>query len=152
MNSEPTVHLAQTMHLSCTDTNTASKRTETRYDMTHFTKGFQRVHPKWFLSLWYIERNASRLALSPNCLKRASTWASSTWSTIGCVQNDFLTWWFIWHKPYTYLALTLTPSWNKPKRDSIWATSPRYSIGFVQNDFQAYVTFGANRAPILHRH
>jgi hypothetical protein len=91
-------------------------------------------------------------ALSPNSPKRASTWASSTWSTIGCIQNDFLTLWYIWHKPCTYLALRLTPSWNRPKRDSIWATSPRCSIGFVQNDFQTYGTFGANCAPILHRH
>jgi hypothetical protein len=34
----------------------------------------------------YLE---SRLALSPNGMKRASTWASSHTSTIGCVQNDF---------------------------------------------------------------
>jgi hypothetical protein len=31
---------------------------------------------------------ASRLALSPNRLKRAFTWVSSPLSTIGCVQND----------------------------------------------------------------
>jgi hypothetical protein len=45
---EPMVRLAQTVHLSCTNTSTISKWTE-----------------------------------------RASTWASSTRSTIGCVQNDF---------------------------------------------------------------
>jgi hypothetical protein len=27
----------------------------------------------------------------------------------------FLTAWYIWHKPCTYLAQTLTPSWNRPK-------------------------------------
>jgi hypothetical protein len=81
--------LEQTMHLSCTDANSVFKRTKTRFDMTHVTKGFHRVHPKWFLSLWYVQRNASRLALSPNSSKRASTWASTTWSTMGCVQNDF---------------------------------------------------------------
>jgi hypothetical protein len=32
MISEPMVHLAQTMHLSCTDTNTVSKWTKTRFD------------------------------------------------------------------------------------------------------------------------
>jgi hypothetical protein len=37
MISEPTVHLAQTVDLSCTDTNTISKRTETRLYMTHVT-------------------------------------------------------------------------------------------------------------------
>ena len=30
--------------------------------------------------------------------------------------------------------------------------SPRSYIGCVQNDFRGYGTFGANRAPILHRH
>jgi hypothetical protein len=33
--SEPMVHSAQTMHLSCTDTKTISKWTETRFHMTH---------------------------------------------------------------------------------------------------------------------
>jgi hypothetical protein len=88
------LHLAQTMHLSCIDTNTVSKWTETRFDMTHITKEFRRVCPKWFPILWYVRRKqctylASRLALSPNGLKRASTKASSPRSTIGCVQTDF---------------------------------------------------------------
>jgi hypothetical protein len=33
--SEPMVHLAQTMHLSCTDTNIVSKRKQARIHMTH---------------------------------------------------------------------------------------------------------------------
>jgi hypothetical protein len=59
--------------------------------------------------------------------------------------------WYVWHKPCTYLAPTLTSSLNGPKWDSTWATSPRSSIGCLQNDFQAYGTFGANRIPILHQ-
>ena len=51
---EPTVHLAQTVHLSCTNTNTISKWIETRFHMTHVTKEFHLVHPKLFPSLWYI--------------------------------------------------------------------------------------------------
>jgi aminoglycoside N3'-acetyltransferase len=35
MISEPVVCSAQTMHLYYTDTNTISKRTETRFHMTH---------------------------------------------------------------------------------------------------------------------
>jgi hypothetical protein len=92
---------------------------------------------------------ASRLALSLNGPKRASTCASSPWSTIGCVQNDFLILWYVWCKACTYLALTLTLSLNKPNQDSTEAMSPKSSIGFVQNDFQAYGMFGANHAPIL---
>jgi hypothetical protein len=40
MISEPMVRLAQTVHLSCTDTNIVSKRTETRFHMTRITLEF----------------------------------------------------------------------------------------------------------------
>jgi hypothetical protein len=164
------------------------------------TYEYHRVHPKWFLNLWYIwckPCNYLGRTLTPpsNGQKQDSTWPTSPRSCIEyvqtepmvrlaqtvhlscvkigtiskqtemsfhlslinlestrCIQNDFLTLWYIWHKHCTYLPLTLTPSWNRPKRDSTWATSPRCSIGFVQNDFQAYHTFGANHAPILLRH
>jgi hypothetical protein len=88
------VLLTQTVHLSWTNTNTVSKWTKTRFHKTHITLVFHRVHPKWFASLWYVQRTpciylSPRLALSPNRSKRASTWASSPWSTIKCVQNNF---------------------------------------------------------------
>jgi hypothetical protein len=81
------------MHLSCTDTNTVSKWTETRFHMTHITKQFHQVCPKWFLSLWYVRRKpcnylVSRLALYLNGPKQASTWALLPGSTIGCIQID----------------------------------------------------------------
>jgi hypothetical protein len=44
--SEPVVHLAQTVHLSCTNTNTVTKQTETRFQMMHVTEEFHRVRPK----------------------------------------------------------------------------------------------------------
>jgi hypothetical protein len=70
MISEPMVRFARTVHLSCTDTNTISKR-ETRFQMTHVTLEFHRVRQKQFSSLWYVQSKpctylASRLALSPN--------------------------------------------------------------------------------------
>jgi len=37
MIPEPMVRLAQIVHLVCTDANTVSKCTETRFDMTHVT-------------------------------------------------------------------------------------------------------------------
>jgi exoribonuclease II len=91
---EPMVRLVQTMHLSCTNVNTVTKRTETRFHMTHVSKRFQRVRPKWFLSLWYVRRKpcihlALKLVLSPNGLNRPSTWASSPRSITSYVQNDF---------------------------------------------------------------
>jgi hypothetical protein len=57
--------------------------------------------------------------------------------------------WYVWRKPCTYLASTLTPSPNGLKQDSPRPTSPRSSIGCVQNDFWAYGTFGVNYASIL---
>jgi hypothetical protein len=62
------VCLVQTMHLSCTDTNTVYKWIGMRFDITHVTLEFHRVHPKRFLSLWYVWHKlctyiASRLAL-----------------------------------------------------------------------------------------
>jgi hypothetical protein len=82
------------MHLSCTDTNTISKWTKTRFHMTHVTFEFHRVRLRRLLRLWYVRHKpctylASRLAISLNGLDRASTWALSPRSTIRCVQNDF---------------------------------------------------------------
>ena len=37
MISEPMKHLAQTVHQSCTNTNTVFKQTETRFHVTHVT-------------------------------------------------------------------------------------------------------------------
>jgi hypothetical protein len=70
---EPVVCLAQTLHLSCTNTNIVSKRKEERFYMTHVTYEFHRVSPKQFLGLWYVRRKlctylASRLPISPNGL------------------------------------------------------------------------------------
>jgi hypothetical protein len=94
MISMPMARLAQTVHLSCTNTTTISKWIETRLHMTNVTEEIYRVRPKRSLSLWYVRHKpctylASRLALSPNKPKRASTWALSPRSTIRCVQNDF---------------------------------------------------------------
>jgi hypothetical protein len=88
------VRLAQTVHLSCTNTNTISKQTKTRFDMTHVTWEFNQVRPKWLPRLWYTWHkpctyHASRLALSPNGPKRASNWALSPRSVIGSTQNDY---------------------------------------------------------------
>jgi hypothetical protein len=88
------VHLAQTMQLSCTETNTVSKRTEMSFHLSLVTQEYHPVHPKQFLSLWLVLCNPcsyleSWLALSRNEPKRASICASSPRSNIRCVQNDF---------------------------------------------------------------
>jgi hypothetical protein len=52
MISEPMTCLAQIVHLSCTDINIISKRTETSFHMSHVTKEFRWMRRKQFLSLW----------------------------------------------------------------------------------------------------
>jgi hypothetical protein len=80
--SKPIVRLAQTMHQSCSDTKTISPRCSTGLVQNDF----------WACGMFSAKPctyHASRLALSRNEQKWASTWASSPRSTIGCVQNDF---------------------------------------------------------------
>jgi hypothetical protein len=67
----PMVCSVQTVHLSCTDTNTVSKRPKRRFHRTHATYEFHWVRPQLFMSLWYLQCKPctylmSRLALSPN--------------------------------------------------------------------------------------
>ena len=74
---------------------TVTKRTEVRFHMTHNIKELYQVRPNWFLSISYVPCKpwiylASRLALSPNKPNRAFTWAPWPRSTIGCVQNCYL--------------------------------------------------------------
>jgi hypothetical protein len=150
------VRSAQTVHLSCTDTNTVFKRTETRFHMTHVTLEYHQVRPKWFLSQWSVQCKpctylASRLPLSLNRPKWVSTWASSPSSSIGAFKTISKPM-VLLAQPCTYLTLTQTLSPNGPKWAFTWASSPRSTIGFVQIDFWAYGTFSANRAPALHRH
>jgi hypothetical protein len=76
MISEQMLCSGQTKHLSCTDTNTVSKQTKTRFHTTHVTYEFHQVHPKLFMSLRYVQCKpctylASRIALSLNRPNRA---------------------------------------------------------------------------------
>jgi hypothetical protein len=173
----------QTVHLSCVKDSTISKWTKMSFCLSFVTSEYHRVHLKRFLSLWNVRRRpcthlASRLALSPNEPKRASTWASSSSNSIGCIQNNFLAYgtftepvhlsctytntvskstemrfefhpvrskqylslWYVWSKPCTYVASRLALSPNGPKRVFTWASSPRSTIGCIQNDFWAYGT------------
>jgi hypothetical protein len=92
---------------------------------------------------------ASRLALSPNGLSFHLSLSTSGYRRVS--PNWFLSRWYIWCKPCTDLAPTVTLSPKREKWDSTWPTSPKGSIGCVQNDFWANGTFHANRAPILHQ-
>jgi hypothetical protein len=120
------------MLLSYTDTNTISKWTETRIHITKVTKEFHRVCPKWFLSLWYVwckscTNLASRLALSPNGLIWAPTFASSPRSTIGCAHNYF-------SEPMVRLAKTKHLSCPDNNTVSKW-TEMRFYMTHVSKKF-----------------
>jgi hypothetical protein len=53
---EPTVCLVLNVRPSCIDTCTISIWTGMRFLMTHVTKEFHLVRPKYFLSLWHVRR------------------------------------------------------------------------------------------------
>ena len=112
MVSQPMVHQAQTVHLSCTKTNTVSKRTKVRFYMTHVIQEFHRVSK---LISQHMVRSLQTVHLS--CIKISNIskhtklsfhlrlftqeyhWVRPKW----CLRV-----WCIRHKPYTYLALKLT--------------------------------------------
>ena len=92
--SEPMVRLAQTVHLSCVETNTFSKLTKTCLHLTHVTYEFHRVRPK--MTSEPIACSAQTVHLS--CIetntisKRTETSLPLTHvprSAIGYGQNDF---------------------------------------------------------------
>jgi hypothetical protein len=146
------VHSAQTVHLSCTDANSVSNQTKTI------------PHDPRYLEL---PSGASKTISEPmvhlaqpvhlTCVK-ISTISKQTETSF---HFNLVTLEYhrvrpkrlqsVWRKPCNYLALTLTPSPNRPKQDLTWPTSPKGSIRCVQNDFHAYGTFSPNRPPILHQ-
>jgi hypothetical protein len=173
------------VYLSWTYFNTVSKRTKTSFHVSLITLEYHRLHPKCFLTLWYVWRKpwfylAPTLTPALNGWKWDSTWAKSSRSSIGCIQNDFkhmvhsaqtvqlfcmkirtISKWiemsfdlnlitletircvqndfYVWRKPCTYLALTLTPSQNGPKRDLTWPTSPRSFISASKTIYEPMV-------------
>jgi hypothetical protein len=94
MISEAMVYLWQTVHLSCTETNTVSKHTEMSFHLSLVTHEYLPGHLKQFLSLWSIWRkpstyHAPKPTLSPKGPKGDSILPISPRSSIRCVQNDF---------------------------------------------------------------
>jgi len=51
------VHLAKIVHISCTQANTFSKRTEARFHMIHVIKEFYRVRLNLFLAYGTFDAN-----------------------------------------------------------------------------------------------
>jgi hypothetical protein len=142
--SEPMVRLAQIADQSCSDTNTVSKLSETRFYMTH------RVRPKNFSSLsfganctprldyHYLQIDQNELPLEP-CHLLVPKGASNRISEpmVRSVQTMHL-----------YCIDTNIVSKRTETRFHM-THSPRSSIQCVQHDFQAYGTFDTNRTTIL---
>jgi hypothetical protein len=85
MISEPMVFMVQTVPLYCTDTNTISKWTETRFHMTHSPRSMIGM-PKTisepmvrFVQIVHLSCTciAPALTLSPNRPEQDSTWPTS---------------------------------------------------------------------------
>jgi hypothetical protein len=105
MISEPKVRLAQTMHLSCIQTD----RNEIPHDARHVG----------------VPSGASKMIFE-SMVRSAQT------VHLSCIKNSTISKW----TEMCFLLILIT----------------RSTIRCVYNDFWAYGTFGANRAPILHRH
>jgi aminoglycoside N3'-acetyltransferase len=153
---KPMERLVQTVHLYCTDTNTVSKRTKTRFHMTHSpTSSIGYVHadfracgmfganraPILHKHLHYLQTDRNELPLEPRHLGVPLS-ASETISEpmLRLVQTMHL-----------YCTVTNTVSKRTETRFHM-THSPTSSIGYVHDDFRAYGMFGANRAPLLHKH
>jgi hypothetical protein len=118
--SDPMVRLAQTVHLSCSDTNTISKRTKTRFHMRHIN----------WSSIGFVQNDiqaygtlAQTVHLSCVKISTISKWNETSFHMSLIILDfhrvrakHFLSPWSIWRKPCTYLALTLILSlmyWNE---------------------------------------
>jgi hypothetical protein len=137
MISEPMVCSAQTQLLYCTDSNTVSKRTETRLHKTHSHRSSIGCVQDNFRSdgtfdtnrahilrqdYHYLQTDSNKLPLEPMV-------CSAQTVLLYCTDTNT-----ILERTKTRFHMT---------------HSPRSSIGCVQHDLRAYGTFGRNRAPIL---
>jgi hypothetical protein len=95
---KPMVHSTQTVHLSCVMISTISERTEHSLEPRHLGVPFGAFK----MISEPIVRLAQTMHLS--CIdtntisyekKRDSSWPMSPRSFIGCVQNDFLSLWYV---------------------------------------------------------
>jgi hypothetical protein len=126
MISYPKVPLAQTMHLSCIQTD----RNEIPHDTRHV--GVPSGASKMIFE--QMVRLAQTMHLS--CIKNSTISKRTETSFLLSLITDFLGLWLVWRKPCTYLALTLTLSPNRPKWDSTGPASPRIPSGVYKLIFE----------------
>jgi hypothetical protein len=154
MISKPMVRLVQTMHLSCTNTNTVSKTDRNkiphgpRYQGVPLGVSKMTSEPK-VRSAQTVHLSCVKISIISKRTKSCFHLSLVTYEYHWVHRKWFLSQWYVWCKPCTYLAPTLTLSQNRMKRDSTWPKSPGSYIGYIQDDFWACGMFSAKRAPIL---
>jgi hypothetical protein len=91
MISMPMVCSVQSMLQPCTDTNTISKWTKTRFHTTHVTYEFHRVRPKLFMTYGMFNVNRAPIFYSTisKWTKQISTRPSSPRSTAGASKTIY---------------------------------------------------------------
>jgi hypothetical protein len=149
---ELVVRLAQTVHRSYTIPNNLQReRSKTPQHPCHLrvpSSVSKTIFEPMARSTQTVHLSCVKISNTSKWAEMTFPWAMSPRSTIKCVQNNFLGRWYVWRKPWTHLALTITLSPKRKKWDHTWPTSARSSIGCAQNDIRAYVTFNANRSPV----
>jgi hypothetical protein len=155
MICEPKVHSTQTVHLYCADSYTVSKRTKTRFHMTHLSRssiecvqddfraygmfGTNRA-PILHQDLHYLQMDSNKLPLEPRHLG------------VSLDASKMISEPMVHSAQIVHLYCTDTDTVSKQTKTRFHMThSSRSSIGCVQDDFRSYGTFGTNRTPILHQ-
>jgi hypothetical protein len=155
MISEPMVCLSQTMHLSCTDTNSVSKWKKWDSTRTTTPRSSIRCVQNNVWDYGTFDANRAPVLHEVNSISERTEMSFHlslvTYWYHRVSPEWFLSLWYVLCKPWTYLAPTQTLSPKGKKRDSTWSTSPRGSMRCIQNDFRACGSLNANGAPILHQ-
>jgi hypothetical protein len=147
----------QTNHRCCIDTNIVSKRTETRFHMTHSPRSsigcvqhdFQAYGMFGTNRAPILHQDYHCLQTDSNKLPLESRHPGVSFGVSKTISEPMVYLVQTVHLSCTYIAPALTLSPNGPKQDSTCPTSPRTSILCVRNTFCVYGPFSANSTPIL---
>jgi hypothetical protein len=155
MNSEHIVRLTQAVQLYCTNTNTVSKRTKTRFHMTHSSRSSigcvkhdlrsggtfdTNCAPFLHRDYHYLQTDSNKLPLEPCHLGVSSSASKTIFEHI------------IRSTQTVKLCCTNTNTVSKQTGTRFHMIhSSRSSIGCVQDDFWSDGTLDTNCAPFLHR-
>jgi hypothetical protein len=156
MISEPLVHSAQTMHLSCIKISTISNKLNQTSTWASSPRSTIRCVQNNFWAYGIFSTNHAPI------LNRHQHYLQMGQNDIPqdpchlLVLSDASK---MISKPVLRSAQTVRLSCvkisnisNELNQACTWASSPRSIIGCIQNNFWSYGMFSTNRAPILHRH